>query len=49
MGVSYRSTSGFSFTNPLLLTIEIYCYEQWVYEGESTEAWHRPVEVKTWN
>ena len=33
MGECICSASGKAFTDPLLVTIGIYCYEQWVREG----------------
>ena len=35
-GVTYCSTSGLSFMNALVITIEIYCYGPVPHEGLST-------------
>ena len=35
--VTYCLDSGLSFMNPLLLTIDFYCYGAGVHEGTSTE------------
>ena len=45
LGVSYCLGSGLSFTNALVVTIEIYCYDQCIREELSTAKNHSPMTV----